>query len=310
MYNLVVSGLAEAWETVSFELERSRVVREHTDETISKRFTTLDGAAVTLLKTLPTIFAYEKGLKSDARIGIITEIRARGYKVRFKWKFIPDLPPLPYPIFDDLAWELEIDETEMYRTHWAVKAVDLPSVLVDANLLTEVQVRRLPHGRAAASSTTVADRLVVTPDVFRIPKHGVELDLVSVMMPFDAGFDHVYSSLQQACNDLGMRCLRADDIWEESAVVQEIFNLLIRSTVVIVDFTGRNPNVMYETGIAHTLGRRVIPITQSYNDVPFDLRHHRVLKYLPNIQGLDEMRKTLSARLAHLKDSSLGRSAS
>lgn len=42
---------------------------------------------------------------------------------------------------------------------------------------------------------------------------------------------------------------------------------------------------MYETGIAHTLGKIVIPITQSFNDIPSDLGHHRALKYLANDEG-------------------------
>jgi hypothetical protein len=64
-----------------------------------------------------------------------------------------------------------------------------------------------------------------------------------------------------------------------------------------VDFTEKNPNVMYETGIAHTLGKHVVPITQSLDDVPFDMRHHRVLKYLPNGEGLDALQRALTDRL-------------
>jgi hypothetical protein len=49
----------------------------------------------------------------------------------------------------------------------------------------------------------------------------------------------------------------------------------------------------YETGIAHTLGRPVVPITQNAEDVPFDLHHHRYQRYLANGEGLQE----LTARL-------------
>ena len=65
------------------------------------------------------------------------------------------------------------------------------------------------------------------------------------------------------------------------------------SSIVIVDFSGRNPNVFYEAGIAHTLEKNVIPITQSLDDIPFDLRHHRVLKYLNNNEGLNMMENDL-----------------
>ena len=48
--------------------------------------------------------------------------------------------------------------------------------------------------------------------------------------------------------------------------------------------TGRFPNVFYEARIAHTLGREVILITQNENDIPFDLRHLRYVRYLNNAE--------------------------
>ena len=60
---------------------------------------------------------------------------------------------------------------------------------------------------------------------------------------------------------------------------------IARSKVVVCDLTGRNANVFYETGIAHALGREVVLITQSEHDIPFDLAHHRYVKYLGNAEG-------------------------
>ncbi len=60
------------------------------------------------------------------------------------------------------------------------------------------------------------------------------------------------------------------------------------------------PNVFYEAGIAHTLGRAVIPLARSTSDIPFDLRHHRHLIYLPNEQGIDQMKVELRARITTL----------
>ncbi len=98
-----------------------------------------------------------------------------------------------------------------------------------------------------------------------------------------------------------MSCYRADDLWNNSTIIQDVFELIYCSSVVIVDFSGKNPNVFYEVGIAHTLGKNVIPITQSIDDIPFDLRHHRTLKYLNNSEGLEELRKGLEKRLEVLK---------
>jgi hypothetical protein len=87
---------------------------------------------------------------------------------------------------------------------------------------------------------------------------------------------------------------------EDSAIIQDIFNLVFRAQIVVVDFTAKNPNVMYETGIAHTLGKTVIPISQSMDDVPFDLKHHRVLTYLRNGEGLAALTDALHRRIAYI----------
>jgi hypothetical protein len=141
--------------------------------------------------------------------------------------------------------------------------------------------------------------------VFQVPNTPIEVDLVAVMMPFAAEFSGVYQSIKQAVSTCRLRCLRADDIWEDTTVVQDIFSLIFRAQVIFVDFTGKNPNVMYETGIAHTLGKHVVPISQSLDDVPFDMRHHRVLKYLPNSEGLIKLSSDLATKLRQVSTPSL-----
>ncbi len=135
--------------------------------------------------------------------------------------------------------------------------------------------------------TRVPDRVITfAPDVFRIPDKPVEPMTLSVMMPFDGRFAGTYTAIRNVCARLGIDCRRADDIWDNSILIQDVFDLIFSSHAVITDFTDRNPNVFYETGVAHTLGKIVIPITQSVGDIPFDLRHHRALTYLPNAEGL------------------------
>ena len=55
--------------------------------------------------------------------------------------------------------------------------------------------------------------------------------------------------------------------------------------------------MFYETGVAHTLGKLVVPITQSVDDIPFDLRHHRALTYLPTREGLQKLELDLERKL-------------
>jgi len=69
--------------------------------------------------------------------------------------------------------------------------------------------------------------------------------------------------------------------------------------LIIADLTGRNPNVFYEVGIAHTLGKEVIMITQNEEDVPFDLRHLKYILYGFSKRGqeklIDDIKMTIKS---------------
>lgn len=140
-------------------------------------------------------------------------------------------------------------------------------------------------------------RIYFAPSVFDVPAEPIDENLTCVMMPFDRRFDGVFDAIKQAAELSGYVCKRVDNIWEHSTVIQDIFGLIYKSFIVVCDFTGRNPNVFYEAGIAHTLGKHVVPITQSAEDVPFDLRHHRYLHYLDNQEGRAKLAGELATRL-------------
>jgi hypothetical protein len=55
------------------------------------------------------------------------------------------------------------------------------------------------------------------------------------------------------------------------------------SKLILADLSGTNPNVFYELGLAHALTKPAILITESIEDIPFDLRALRVLEYDKNI---------------------------
>ena len=72
------------------------------------------------------------------------------------------------------------------------------------------------------------------------------------------------------------------------------------SAFVIVDVTDRDPNVMYELGIAHTIGKPVILLTQNIENVPFDLIHHRHHVYENKITGGEKFIKMLTDQIKAL----------
>ncbi len=163
------------------------------------------------------------------------------------------------------------------------------------------KIKVLPiHGEFISTSfdEVQTERLITfKPSVFQVPQKEVNSKLISVMIPFQGSFTNTYSAIKRVAEYMKLECLRADDIWDNSTFIQDIFDLIFCANVIVVDFSGKNPNVLYETGIAHTLGKTVIPITQSIDDIPSDLGHHRALKYLPNEEGLRDLSNELYKRL-------------
>ena len=98
----------------------------------------------------------------------------------------------------------------------------------------------------------------------------------------------------------GLRCLRADDIYDNRPIIEDIWRQINESAIVISELTERNPNVFYETGIAHTIGKEVILITQSMDDVPFDLRHLRCIVYDYTPRGTRNLEGNLTSTVLQI----------
>jgi hypothetical protein len=64
--------------------------------------------------------------------------------------------------------------------------------------------------------------------------------------------------------------------------------------VLVADMTGCNPNVFYEVGYAHALGKLVLLLTKNAEDIPFDLKHYPHIVYGDSIAKL---RSDLISRL-------------
>jgi hypothetical protein len=299
MYNLLVTYTEGAWEKGAYEYPSGRAIGGYGDPDVSDRYKDFSREAVSKLKTFPSLFVYEEGQSEDAYLGWITAIKRRPNAVRIEFEIERNLPPLPRSEIAKLSTELDIGRFALTHTHWAVKDIQLIPALLKAGLLDEKTVRRQGKDSKIVQFglMTPISEMNIRPSVFRVPSGNIETDLVSVMMPFETSFDRVYNAVKTACRTAALRCLRADSIWDEAEVIQDIFSLIYRSRIVVCDFSGRNPNVFYEAGIAHTLGKTVIPIVQNADDIPFDLRHIRFIKYLNNGEGREGLKKAISAKL-------------
>jgi len=118
-----------------------------------------------------------------------------------------------------------------------------------------------------------------------------------VIMPFKDEFNEVYGEICQICIDLGIKCLRADEIFTNRAIMQNILERIAKAEILIADLTEKNPNVYYEVGIAHSLRDEdsVILITKDLKTSPFDITHRSLLIY--DIRNLMKFRNDLKRRI-------------
>lgn len=80
--------------------------------------------------------------------------------------------------------------------------------------------------------------------------------------------------------------------------MEQIWHQINKSRVLLADLTGKNPNVFYELGLAHARRKPVIFVSGSIDDVPFDLRHLRVVLYNVHEPGWSEkLKKEITAHL-------------
>ena len=104
--------------------------------------------------------------------------------------------------------------------------------------------------------------------------------LCFVIMPFSPEYELVYRQvIKPAAETFGLKVLRADDIYSPGVITEQIKAAIHQSRICIADVTGKNPNVLYEVGIAHTLDKSTILLSQSVEQIPFDLRALRVVIY-------------------------------
>jgi len=108
-------------------------------------------------------------------------------------------------------------------------------------------------------------------------------DTCFVVMPFAEPIGGYYDDLYKpAIEKAKLNAERADsDIYGTGQIVGQIWKGINSARVLIAELTGRNANVLYELGLAHALHKPVVLICSKANeeDVPFDLRHVRVVYY-------------------------------
>ena len=138
-----------------------------------------------------------------------------------------------------------------------------------------------PNDTALILKQQVADYSFFDELGIDFAKIQVQSDMVMCLMPFHKRYDKVYIALQNACKQCGYSAIRSDNQFVSGDILKYTIELILKAQIIIAVIDGRNPNVFYEIGIAHCLGKLVILVSNiaDFQSVPFDLRNNRMVLY-------------------------------
>jgi nucleoside 2-deoxyribosyltransferase len=92
--------------------------------------------------------------------------------------------------------------------------------------------------------------------------------------------------LEQLTDFLRQAGYEASRVSTSGNIPEAIVRRIHESDVTVAVLTGLNPNVMYELGIAHGLGKRTILLTEDLRELPFDLSSYNCLEYKYSAKAL------------------------
>jgi hypothetical protein len=112
----------------------------------------------------------------------------------------------------------------------------------------------------------------------RVRKKSADEITCFVIMPFDDEFNAIYSKIiKPTVERFDIVCRRKDEYPSVGGLSTGIVSYIANASFIIADVTSNNPNVYYELGIADSLEKTVILLSQS--SPPADIRYWKYIVY-------------------------------
>jgi len=186
--------------------------------------------------------------------------------------------------------------------------ITFPASLLEQNKeerRTSLEAIALTHIESELQRVIKMTSLIQINPISGPASYSIDEHLVFVLMPFDEDLTRIYRSIiKPTVESLGLVCRRADDYKTNRAIIQDIWKAICEARIIIADLTNLNPNVMYELGVAHTVGKETILIYQRRDKeikFPFDIVHIRRIEYEDTATGgkklENDLRETIKSIL-------------
>lgn len=166
--------------------------------------------------------------------------------------------------------------------------VDMNHLILDASAYKDLTSKRSVPNKSYFEELGIKDEDFYIKD-----------KLATCLMPFSKRYRPIYDVIVHSCEYCGYKCRRSDDelIETNSNLRKFIVSLILQAQVVIAEIDGRNPNVMYEVGLAHAIGKLVIIVVKrdNSNEIPENLKGNRLVVYRNEDDLFEQLTKTFSA---------------
>lgn len=139
------------------------------------------------------------------------------------------------------------------------------------------------------------------PEYFGEPSRAKSFDIFGII-PYDDAYLHIWNKISCKLAQKGKITIGiAADLNGPTTIIKDIWSQIYYSKCIIADCSERNPNVFYELGIAHSLGKKVICITNNTQNIPFDINQIRCIKYKETEEGISNLYKAIYNNLKDMK---------
>jgi hypothetical protein len=123
---------------------------------------------------------------------------------------------------------------------------------------------------------------------------------IFVIMPFKEPYDTVYREvIEPVARREGYQVVPIDEVSGPGVILEDIQQQITRAHAVIAEVSNHNPNVFYELGYAHALGKPAVILVRRQDDtiMPFDIRGFRAVFYDDSIGGKHALERNLQEQL-------------